>query len=105
MVVISLKENIVKLIEIILETCNIIYHELKKLFYLTRKRMLFILNKQRTMKELTSPLITQREVEFKKLCKKRCELKKTSSHYSTYILKHEKNIEELKYEIDILKDI
>jgi len=105
MVVISLKEHIVKLIEIILEISNIIYNELKKLFYLTRKKVLFLLNKQRTMKELTSPLITQREVELKKLYKKRDKLKKCTSYYSTCILKHEKNIEELKHELDILTDI
>ncbi|MCM1990313.1 hypothetical protein [Oceanirhabdus seepicola] len=100
-----MKESIVKLIEIILETCNIIYHELKKLFYLTRKRVLFLLHKQRTMKELTSPLITEREVELKKLCKKRDTLKTCTSHYSDCILKHEKNIEELKHEIDILTNL
>ena len=105
MVVISLKEHIVKLIEIILEISNIIYNELKKLFYLTRKKVLFLLNKQRTMKELTSPLITQREVELKKLCKKRDTLKTRTSYYSTCILNHEKNIEKLKHELDILADI
>jgi len=105
MVVISLKEHIVKLIEIILETCNIIYNELKKLFYLTRKKVLFLFNKQRTIKELTSPLITQREVELKKLYEKRDELRKNSSYYSTSIFEYEKNIENLKNQIDILTDI
>ncbi len=100
-----MKEHIVKLIEIILETCNIVYHELKKLFYLTQKKVLFLLDKQRTMKELTSPLINQREVELKKLCKKRDILKKCTSYYSTSILKCQKSIEELKHEIDILTDI
>ncbi|WBW98705.1 hypothetical protein [Oceanirhabdus sp. W0125-5] len=99
-----MKEQLVKLIEIILETCNIIYNELKKLYHFTKKRVIFLINKQRTMKELTSPLITQREVELKELCKKRDKLKKCTSNNSNLILKHERNIENLKHELNILSE-
>lgn len=98
-----MKEFWIKILEISKELLLLCYQELKSLYKKLHKRCSFLINKQRTIKEFTSPMLKKRTEELSTLTKTYKDLKKENKILQKNISEKDDTLALLYSEICILQ--